>query len=214
MFPRHNTNDIEFNTNNSKISVINFTLDRSGSMNVSPHQGEVSKADLAQIGLGHLKTCLSSDAFGGSNTYIGLNLFNESVSQSDYMPASQWEPPLIQPAGRTHLGEAIESSLDSLEKFLWEQNQQGRTSNRPVLAIMSDGLANGEEAALAASLERLRTVANPSRPMLTLIVAAGDSESLASLSGIGFPTAPVLVQSVADWKRLVKFISVSATSGR
>ena len=107
--------------------------------------GSMYGAPIAELnrGMQLLQEALHEDELALGRTDLAVVSFNSEVTQiQPFMPASAYEPPVLQASGGTSLNGAINLALNMLrERKGYYRNQSGTEYYRPWLFILTDGYA-------------------------------------------------------------------------
>ncbi|MDE2125675.1 MAG: VWA domain-containing protein [Armatimonadetes bacterium] len=123
-------------------------LDVSGSM-----QGAAIAA--LNEGLVAYKAHLSGDALASRRVETALVTFNDAVRvEEDFVTVDAFDPPQLAASGLTHMGAAIEKSLDLIEARKEEYKANGIAYYRPWVFMITDGEPQGESDADVSAAER------------------------------------------------------------
>ncbi len=113
-------------------------LDTSGSMN-GPAIDALNK------GLQSFKDDLIKDSLASRRVEVAVVAFNSEVTVvQDFVTADQFNPPTLTASGMTHMGAAINQSLDMLAARKTQYRSSGVAYYRPWVFLITDGAPQGE----------------------------------------------------------------------
>jgi uncharacterized protein YegL len=140
---------------------------------------------------------------------IAIVTFNSAVELiSDFTLGKEFSAPqAFRATGKTLIATAIVTALEMLEARKAYYRSQRLNYFRPLLAVISDGLSDGESPDLfdEARARLAEAVSKKQVQVFSFGVPGVDSEQLESLTGV----APMVVDLNTNWQSMFKFISNS-----
>lgn len=122
-----------------------LVLDVSGSMVGQPIE-ELNR------GLVAYRDALVADPLAAKRVEISIITFGSRVDTvCDFVTVDRFEPPMLAADGLTHMGEAVNRAIDSLESRKRSYRDNGIAYYRPWLFLISDGAPNDPGWELAAA---------------------------------------------------------------
>ncbi len=113
-------------------------LDTSGSMN-----GPALQA--LNDGLRSFKEDIARDSLASRRVEIAVVTFNSTVEiVQEFVTADQFEPPILEAKGMTHIGAAIDQALDMIQARKQQYRENGVAYYRPWVFLITDGAPQGE----------------------------------------------------------------------
>jgi uncharacterized protein YegL len=153
-------------------------LDTSGSM-----RGERLAA--LNAGLRTFREELGKDALASRRVEVAVVAFGGEVRVvQDFVTVEDFEPPVLQPAGLTPMGSAIERGLDLLDARKARYKTSGVAYYRPWAFLITDGAAEGEpEEVIRRAARRVRAEEAAGRVAFFAVgVEGADLSQLAELA--------------------------------
>jgi uncharacterized protein YegL len=163
-------------------------LDTSGSM-----RGERIAA--LNAGLRTFRDEVCKDALAQRRVEVAVIAFGGDVRVlQDFVTVADFQPPLLQPAGLTPMGGAIQQALDLLDVRKGQYKTNGVAYYRPWIFLITDGAPEGEPpAAIAEAGRRVRAEETAKRVAFFAVgVEGADMAQLAELT----PRPPLRLQGL------------------
>jgi len=127
-------------------------LDTSGSMN-----GPALQA--LNDGLRSFKEDIARDSLASRRVEIAVVTFNSVVEiVQEFVTADQFEPPILEARGMTHIGAAIDQALDMIQERKQQYRKNGVAYYRPWVFLITDGAPQGEpDAVVEMAAQRVKS---------------------------------------------------------
>ncbi|WP_062311816.1 vWA domain-containing protein [Demequina rhizosphaerae] len=134
-------------------------------------------------GVASFYKAISSDEIARYSAEISIVTFGPVQKETDFQTVStQPHAPKLTAAGNTPLGEAVELSLDLLERRKQEYKDNGIDYYQPWLVLMTDGAPFGGSAAvLAAQVARVQSLAGAGK-LAVFPIGIGDDADMSTLN--------------------------------
>lgn len=121
-------------------------LDTSGSMKEAPSGANMSRIELLNRGLEQFKEEVLEKTHAERRVDLSVIAFGGRAEVVDeFSQVKNWEPPRLEPGGKTPMGNAIEMAIDRVEDVKSTYTQQGINYNRPILWLLTDGKPDMKE---------------------------------------------------------------------
>jgi uncharacterized protein YegL len=153
-------------------------LDTSGSM-----KGERIAA--LNEGLQTFRDDLGRDALASRRVEVAVVTFGGEVRvMQDFVTVDDFQPPLLEPAGLTPMGSAIERALDLLDARKGQYKTNGVAYYRPWAFLVTDGAPEGEpEEVIRRAARRVR--AEEAAGRVAFFVVGVEGADMSQLTGLG-----------------------------
>lgn len=115
--------------------------------------------------------------------------------------------PKLTAAGETAMGEAVNLTLDLLEKRKQEYKEAGVEYYQPWLVIMSDGRNTGDEEELERAIKRVEALAN-ARKLTVIAIGIGEEADMATLNRLS-PNRVALPLKDLNFSQFFEWLSKS-----
>lgn len=199
--PFNGTNLEDLILNNEPRSPTKFLLDISGSMNSNGRIHQLNK------GLALLLNNIAADSLAVKRCEVAIITFGSTATLiQDFATVDQITPPVLSASGSTHMGEAMELALKTIEDRQKSYAAARRKSYKPNLVLISDGGPTDNWQAPAAKIGQLHAAGK-----LFFYPVGVDGADTAMLSSVS--TQPALHIESGDLLPLLKFISDSMRAG-
>lgn len=126
-------------------------LDTSGSM-------KGPALDALNAGLQTYKADLGKDVLASKRVEVAVVTFNSEITVvQDFVTADQFNPPVLNAQGLTHMGGGIHRALDMVQARKAQYRANGVAYYRPWIFLITDGAPQGEpEGVVAQAAQRIR----------------------------------------------------------
>ena len=198
----------EFRHNSEERCAIVLVLDKSASM-----AGE--RVRLLNEAVAKFKSNLTEDSLAARKVDVAVNEFNNLARFHPFRNATQWQPPIIEAAGGTHLSYALGVALDAVTQRKDEYRLNGISYHRPWIVVLTDGRPElDSEAELDAIGQRIREASERKHCSL-FVITCGE----ANTDGIELirekitpPGYPPKKTTEANFSELFQWLSDSQTA--
>lgn len=198
--------DLEFAENPDPRCPIVLVLDCSDSMTELRPGESRSPLEALNGGLDVLVTSLNQDPLAKRRAEISFVAYGtKAAAATDFATVGNLILPELEPMGITSTGGALTEALDALEARKTEYKNSGVQYYRPILMLLSDGLATDDTSAVS---QRLKEMTEQKKvTFMPIAVEGADLEALESLSG----KSAKKLQGV-KFEELFTWLSASAAS--
>jgi uncharacterized protein YegL len=174
-------------------------LDVSGSMTGAP-------IEELNLGLQAFREALT-DEVAKSRVELAIITFGPVAVKQDFVSASQFQPPSLEPEGDTPMGGAINLALDKLDERKQIYRQNGISYYRPWVFLITDGAPTDGDVWLTAA-KRVREAESRNKVAFFAVgVAGADMSTLRQIS----VRDPVRLDRL-KFKEMFEWLSSSLTS--
>lgn len=198
-------NDIEFAENSDPRVPVILVLDTSDSMSVPGEDGRVPLDEL-NGGLDVLISELYKDPLAKRRAEVSVVSYGTKVQDpTPFATIENVSIPMLEKSGLTSTGEALLVAMEALEKRKKEYKDNGVAYYRPILLLLSDGLAtdNTDEA----SKQLKKYVEQKKLTFMPIAIEGADVNELTKLSG-----KRALPLKELNFEELFQWLSASVAS--
>lgn len=174
-----------------------LVLDVSGSMTGAP----ISELN---AGLATFKDSLCEDEVAKLRVEVAIVTFGPVQVKQDFVSASQFNPPLLEPEGSTPMGAAIQLALDRIDERKQIYKQNGISWYRPWVFLITDGAPDNNDPWQAAAQRVRDAESNKKLSFFAVGVSNANMETLRQLS----VRDPVRLQGL-EFKKMFMWLSSS-----
>lgn len=201
--------DIEFAENQDDRVPISLVLDTSDSMTVDRGNGRIPLDELNGA-LDILVTELNKDPLAKRRAEISIVEYGTEVSEpTPFATVDNLVLPTLTPSGITSTASALNVALDSIEERKKQYRENGIQYFRPIVLLLSDGLATDGEEALQAAADRMKDSEAKKKVIFFAVGFGGaDLDQLSQFSDV----RPALGLKDMDFGKLFEWLSASAVS--
>lgn len=193
---------IEFADNPDPRCPCLLLLDTSGSM-----AGE--KITALNAGLQTLRDDLLKDNLAKKRVEIAVVTFNSDVTVlQDFVTADQFNTPSLTPAGQTCMGSGILRALDMVEARKASYRANGVAYYRPWVFLITDGEPQGEgDDVIVRAAQQVRDA--EAKNQLSFYVVGVEGANIEKLKSVAPPTRPVMKLTGLNFRELFLWLSAS-----
>jgi len=183
-------------------------LDHSGSMlEQGPSTtGEERPIDALNAGMHTFAEQLMADPLARKRCEISVVSFASDVKATPFVTADEFVPPTLVAGGVTMMGQAIETAMPMLRERKALYDQQGIGRYKPIMMLITDGLASDDLKAAGALIQA--EVARGGVSFFSVMVGDTDMTELAALN----PSRQPLRLKNMDFRELFVWLSQSLKS--
>ena len=197
--------EAEFERNAEERCAVVLVLDISGSMIGEPIR-------LLNEAVNKFHQNLLEDPLIAIKVDVGMVMFNHNVSYHDFINATEFQPPTMQPSGGTVLSFPLNIALDMIAKRKDVYRINGISYHRPWIVLITDGYPeHDKEADLESAGKRVRAAdANKECSLFTITCGTANETAGAMLKDkITPPGKPPKKTTEANFSELFNWLSNS-----
>ena len=198
-------NQAEFEHNAEERCAVVLVLDISASMTGEPIR-------LLNEAVNKFHRNLLEDPLIAAKVDVGMVMFNHNVSYHDFINATEFQPPTMQPSGGTVLSFPLNMALDMVAKRKDVYKINGISYHRPWIVLITDGYPEHDsDDELYAAGERVRAAdANKECSLFTITCGTANETTVAMLKDkITPPGKPPKKTTEANFSELFNWLSNS-----
>jgi uncharacterized protein YegL len=145
--------------------------------------GGTTRIDLLNEGLVTLKETLAADSLASRRAEIAIVTFGGTVTTiQDFVTAENFQPPRLQTAGSTPMGQAILTGLEMIAKRKATYRSAGVSYYRPWIFLITDGGPDHGDPWQSAAVQVKQGEASKSFAFFTVAVEGANMDVLAQIS--------------------------------